>query len=80
MDRKIQVYAVLRWDDYRTEKIEDSVTVKEILPTWEEAVAEVSRLNGLNKEKGCRYFCQTTRYFPEGRKDDIAPPSGLNVT
>ena len=73
MDRKIQVYAVLRCDDYMKE-IEDAVTVKEILPTWEEAVAEVKRLNELKDGKGSRYFCQTTRYFPDGRKADTTPP------
>ncbi len=61
-----QVFAVIRVDNYQF--IEDAITVKEILPTMEEATEEVERLNGLNEEKGARYFWQATRYFPEGRK------------
>lgn len=63
---KVQVYAVIRVDDSRS--AEDAITVKEILPTMEEAVQEAERLNTLNNDKGARYFWQATRYFPEGRK------------
>jgi len=43
-----------------------SVTVKEIVRSLDEARREVSRLNELNREKGCRYFWQGTHYFPDG--------------
>lgn len=66
MDQKIEVYAVIRIDDY--ESLEDAITVKEILPSLEEVVQEVKRLNEVNKEKGARYFWQATRYFPKGRR------------
>jgi hypothetical protein len=65
MDEKIQVFAVIRLDD--RSNIEDGITVKEILPTLEEAIREVERLNSLNAMKGSRYFWQTTRFFPQGR-------------
>jgi hypothetical protein len=43
------------------------VTVKEVLPSAEEAEAKVARLNKLNAGKAI-YFSQTTRYFPGGRR------------
>ena len=43
------------------------VTVKEILPSLEEAEQEVERLTALNADKGCVYFAQTTRFFAGGR-------------
>jgi hypothetical protein len=43
------------------------VTVKEVLPTLEEAEREVERLTALNADKGCVYFAQTTRFFAGGR-------------
>jgi hypothetical protein len=66
MNRKVQVYAVVRIDD--SESIELAVNITEILPTMEQAVAEVERLNKLNHDTGSRYFWQTTRYFPDGRE------------
>jgi hypothetical protein len=44
-----------------------AVTVKEVLPTIEEAQAEVQRLNTLPKEGGAGYIWQHTRYLPQGR-------------
>ena len=78
---KVQVYAVVRVDD--SQSTEDAITVKEILPTMEEAAQEAERLNALNSDKGARYFWQATRYFPEGRKEtnqseNLVPP-GYNV-
>jgi hypothetical protein len=67
MVKKIQVFAVLRIDDYIS-SLEDAVTVKEVLPTKDEAQREVERLNKLNASKRSRYFCQVTRYFPDGRQ------------
>jgi hypothetical protein len=45
------------------------VTVKKIVWSEEEALAEVARLNQLNAEKGCEYFYQVTRLA----KQDTAP-------
>lgn len=63
---KVQVYAVIRVDRH-TSNIEDAVTVKEVLPSLEEAKLEVDRLNQLSVDRDCYYFWQTTRYFPSGR-------------
>lgn len=68
----IHVYAVVRIDRY-CETLENAVTVKEILPTLEEAISEADRLNGLNAKKGCHYFWQTTRYLPRGLKANKRP-------
>ncbi len=65
MREKLQVYAVLRIDEF--DSVEDSVAVTAILPTLEEAISEVARLNELNKDKGAYYFWRTTRYFPNGK-------------
>jgi hypothetical protein len=71
---KVQVYAVVRVDEYSSGR--DAITVKEVLPTIEAAEKEVERLNELNRDKGSYYFWQTTRYFPEGRalNEDDNPP------
>ncbi len=63
--QKIQVFAVIRID--RDQWTDDAITITEIVPTIDQAVKEVERLNRLNKSKGARYFWQATRYFPEGR-------------
>ena len=65
MENKIQVYAILRIDAGQPGL--DAITIKEILPTLEEAESEVRRLNELNREKGASYALQATRYYPEGR-------------
>jgi len=41
-------------------------TVKEIVLSHEEAVREVTRLNDLAREKGCRYHWTGTRLFNDG--------------
>jgi hypothetical protein len=64
MGAKVQVYAVVRIDEYLSGA--DAITVKEILPTIEQADREVERLNRLNSDKGSYYFWQATRYFPRG--------------
>lgn len=61
-----QVYAVVRLDR-DSEIAELAVTVKEVLPTLEQAEREVERLNGLRDDEVATYFLQATRYFPEGR-------------
>ena len=65
MNKKVHVYAVLRVDEYIAG--DQGITVKEILPTMEEAIQEVERLNQLNRGKECHYFWCIGRYFPEGR-------------
>jgi hypothetical protein len=65
MPEKQEVYAVVRID--QRDSIEDAIAVTAILPTMEEAVSEVERLNGLNKGKGAHYFWRATRYFPKGK-------------
>jgi hypothetical protein len=71
---KTQVFAVIRVDDVGTfdsgkpGTVSNHITIKEILPTLDEAEVEVKRLNALNSEKGAYYFWQATRYFPDGRR------------
>jgi len=65
--RKIPVYAVVRLElDVATPDL--AVAIKEVVPTLEEAEAEVQRLNDLNADKNCRYIWRATRYFPNGRR------------
>ncbi len=66
------VYAIMRIDTYPGVpedqiRVEDQVTVKEVV--WSQALAEreVARLNRINAEKGCRYFWRTTRLFSPGQ-------------
>lgn len=68
------LFAVLRLDrpfdgDLRRvfDEPRNHITVKEVLPTLEEAEQEVKRLNMLNADKGCVYFASLARYFPDGR-------------
>jgi hypothetical protein len=73
----IQLFAVVRIDLYFPTEAGDQVagngemgsrvTVKEVLPSIEEAQREARRLNELNGDKGCTYFWQSTRYYPGGR-------------
>lgn len=69
------LFAVLRLDrafDRDLRRVFDEprnyITVKEVLPTLEEAEQEVRRLNALAADKGCIYFAELARYFPEGRQ------------
>lgn len=52
---------------------EYSVTIKEIVRGIDVAQAEVARLNALNAEKGCRYYWQGTRHFPDGGSFGSSP-------
>jgi hypothetical protein len=63
--RRVQVYAIVRVDDGRAEP-QVAITVKEVVPTLEEATREVERLNA-HAPAGAHYFYQMTRYYPEGR-------------
>ncbi len=65
MDERIPVFAVVRVDEFASG--DSAITIKEVLPTVEEAEHEVERLNKLQAGKECHYFCQHTRYYPKGR-------------
>ena len=61
-----QVWAVIRVDTSSVvpidaEELADQFVVKEVLLDEHIAKAEVTRLNELNRDKGARYFCQSTR-------------------
>lgn len=43
------------------------ITIKKIVDTEAEAVAEVKRLDALNSGKGARYLFQSAKYFTSGR-------------
>lgn len=65
-------YAVVRLDYFQIEgdtidaaRLENAVTVNEVLLDQRRAEAEVERLNKLNADKQCRYFCQHTRLIFE---------------
>lgn len=64
-------YAVVRLDYFLIEgaidatSLENAVTVKEVLLDQGRAEAEVERLNKLNADKQCRYFCQYTRLISD---------------
>jgi hypothetical protein len=64
-----EVFAILRHDELQGSDapIDERVTVKEVVASVELAVQEVARLNELNNGKGCTYWYQQTRLFPEGR-------------
>jgi hypothetical protein len=73
-NRSEHFYAVVRVDLYDgvtldeiREHATNYVTVKEVLPTQEEAEREVERLTALNADKQCVYFAQVTQFFRDGR-------------
>ena len=69
------VFAVVRFDRPVDETLDSIVacpdnyiTVKELLPTQEEADREVERLSALRAGKDdCVYFSTITRFYPTGR-------------
>lgn len=67
MTEKIHLYAIVSVDK-DIKSFEEAITVKEVLPTQEDAEFEVERLNRMNSNKGIFYFWQLTRFYPEGRK------------
>jgi hypothetical protein len=58
--RLATVFAVVRLDGEVA--TESQVTVKEVVSTEEEAIAEVERLNALRRDDTYRYFWQATRH------------------
>jgi hypothetical protein len=65
MEERVEVYAVIRIDESASG--DGAITVKEIVPTMEEAQQEVERRNRVNHDKPCHYFAQYTRFYPHGR-------------
>lgn len=65
------LYVVYRIDHFLLEEgavedLADAVTIKEILPSEEEAIREVERLNALRNARS-EYFFASAKYYPEGR-------------
>jgi hypothetical protein len=58
------LFAVVRVDGEGVS--ESQVTVKEVVSTEEEAIAEVERLNALRPDDSCRYVWQATRHVAPG--------------
>lgn len=63
---RLDLYLASSVDEIRAEP-HQFVTVREVVPTVEEAEQEAARLNELNAEKGVVYFWTGARLFPEGR-------------
>ena len=62
----MSVWAVVRFTRSQVAP-EFIATIKEILPSKEEAEREVARLNSLIRDgDDVTYFAQPTRYFPDG--------------
>jgi hypothetical protein len=66
---KITVHPVVRLDKY-FDNAEEQVAVQAMLPTTEEAEAEVRRLNAMRDPSRVVYFMRATRCYPEGRGVD----------
>lgn len=64
---RIPVYAIVRLDKYFDDP-QEGVAVQAILPTIEEARAEVERLNGMRDPSRVVYFLRVTRFYPKGRR------------
>jgi hypothetical protein len=65
-------FAVVRYDAYLEPVViepERLVTVKEVFLTSEEAEAEAERLNALQRDRGVRYFAQSTRLKQYDREE-----------
>jgi hypothetical protein len=73
MRKKRQVYAIIRLDGELAVKraTADLVTVKSIVPSLNEAQAEVDRLNALRPDEDIMYVWQATRYFMSTDKDEM---------
>lgn len=53
--------------DSIVENPDNYITVKELLPSQDEADREVERLIALNEDKDCVCFLTITRLYPKGR-------------
>lgn len=56
-------FAIVRVDLFFDHDVapRDRITVKKVIASREEAEREVTRLNALQRDKGCVYFWQATR-------------------
>lgn len=70
MNPKVQLHAVVRHSDF-AKSIEDAISIVAVVPTRNEALSEVERLNAIREREGkdgaCRYFWLPANYFPDGR-------------
>lgn len=69
------IWAVVRRDrlESRFDPTEPQVTItlREAVPTREEAEAEAARLNEINGDGWCFYFAAPVRWFPNGRDVEV---------
>lgn len=63
---RVPVYAIVRVDRFKR-SVQDQIAVQAILPSIEEARAEVDRLNAMRDEESVIYFLRATRFYPDGR-------------
>ncbi len=54
-------FAIVRIDIYKTKELENIFKIKKIVWSHNEAILEVDRLNKLNQDKKCKYFCQIAK-------------------
>ena len=59
--QRIKTLFAIIWIDRDMEQDEARVTVKEVVATEADAVAEVDRLNAIRPDESVRYFWQATR-------------------
>jgi hypothetical protein len=66
---KVAAFAIVRFDLFLgpDAPLGEMVAVKEVLPSLEEAEAEVARLNAIVDPSRVIYYVQPTRYYPHGR-------------
>jgi hypothetical protein len=76
------LYAIVRYETDADENapIDLRVTVKKVVVDPHHAEAEVKRLNDLNKDKSCYYFCQVTRFEDALVEVQELPPIPLAST
>jgi hypothetical protein len=58
--------------------VQDRVAVQAVLPTLEEAKAEVERLNATRDPERVVYVWRATRFYPEGRKSSSGGSSAAS--
>jgi hypothetical protein len=76
---QVEVWVVVRIDHFLRQNVGEDVkrmiTLREALPTHDEAEAEAARLNDLRERRGdegeVEYYAPPARYFPEGRGVEI---------
>lgn len=67
------VWVIVRYDGDLANP-EYFYTVKEIVRDRAIAEAEVARLNKVNADKGCRYWIEMGRLFPQGKSAGVEHP------